>query len=146
VEIAAFDGDLSLVDGAWFFSPLAPIFLMLAFSSTDELSFYTVSRGSGRLRATGVEFKMVCRRCTSPLSTKIVLFAKTLKPLSSYSLDRLQERFKNDRHQIECNISYKTIEVRSLIDDAIGHSTKSLNLERDPDRPQIIVCCYSRTI
>jgi hypothetical protein len=24
-------------------------------------------RGRGRLRATGVEFKMVCRRCTSPL-------------------------------------------------------------------------------
>jgi hypothetical protein len=70
---------------------------------------------------------------TEPLFPKIVMFAKTLKPLSSYSLDRLQERFKNDRHQIECDISYRTLEVRSLIDDAIGQSTKVLNLERDPD-------------
>jgi hypothetical protein len=80
----------------------------------------------------------LCRRSSQPLSPKIVLFAKTLKPLSSYSLDRLQKRFKNDRHQIECDISYRTIEVRSLIDDEIGHSTKILNLERDSDRPQVI--------
>jgi hypothetical protein len=80
----------------------------------------------------------LCRRSFQPPSPKIVLFAKTLKPLSSYSLDRLQKRFKNDRHRIECNTSYKTIEVRSLIDDAIGQSTKGLNLERDPDRPQVI--------
>jgi internalin A len=38
----------------------------------------------------------------------------------SYPLDRLQERLKNDRHQIECDISYQMVDVRGLIDDAIG--------------------------
>jgi internalin A len=55
----------------------------------------------------------------------------------SYSLNRLQERLKNDRHQIECDISYEMIDVRSLIDDAIGHSTNSLNREKDSERPNI---------
>jgi internalin A len=43
----------------------------------------------------------------------------------SYSLDRLQERLKNDRRQIECDISYEMIDVRSLIDDVLrgGSST-----------------------
>jgi internalin A len=43
----------------------------------------------------------------------------------SYSLDRLQERLKNDRRQIECDISYEMIGVRNLIDDVLrgGFST-----------------------
>jgi internalin A len=52
----------------------------------------------------------------------------------SYSLDRLQERLKNDRHQIECDISYEMVEVRSLIDDAIGF--KTLNRQQNRDRPE----------
>jgi internalin A len=38
----------------------------------------------------------------------------------SYSLDRLQERLKKYRHTIECDISYKMIDVRSLIDDVLS--------------------------
>jgi Leucine-rich repeat (LRR) protein len=38
----------------------------------------------------------------------------------SYPLNRLQERLKNDRHEIECDISYTMVDVRELIDDAIG--------------------------
>jgi internalin A len=56
----------------------------------------------------------------------------------SYSLDRLQARLKSDRHQIECDISYEMIDVRNLIDDAIGHSTSNLNREKDSERSQII--------
>jgi internalin A len=56
----------------------------------------------------------------------------------SYSLNRLQQRLKNDRHQIECDISYEMIDVRSLIDDVIGHSTSSLNREKDSERSQVI--------
>jgi internalin A len=43
----------------------------------------------------------------------------------SYSLDRLQQRLKNDRYQIECDISYEMVKVRSLIDDVLqgGSST-----------------------
>jgi hypothetical protein len=83
------------------------------------------------------------RELVPPLNSKryprkLFCLQRLSNPLSSYSLDRLQERFKNDCHQIECDISYKTIEVRSLIDDAVGQSTKVLNLERDPDRPQVI--------
>jgi internalin A len=45
----------------------------------------------------------------------------------SYSLDRLQARLKSDRRQIECDISYEMIDVRSLIDDVLrgGSSTPS---------------------
>ncbi|MCY7277375.1 MAG: GTPase [Phormidesmis sp. CAN_BIN44] len=35
----------------------------------------------------------------------------------SYSLDHLQERLKNKRHEIECHISYQMVNVRGLIDD-----------------------------
>jgi internalin A len=38
----------------------------------------------------------------------------------SYSLDSLNKRLKDNRHHIECNNSYEMVEVRSLIDDAIG--------------------------
>ncbi|WP_404784437.1 COR domain-containing protein [Altericista sp. CCNU0014] len=55
----------------------------------------------------------------------------------SYSLDRLQARLKSDRRQIECDISYEMIDVRSLIDDAIGHSANSLNREKDSERSRI---------
>ena len=44
----------------------------------------------------------------------------------SYSLDRLQERLNNDRQEIECDISYEMINVRSLIDDAIGFSAAAI--------------------
>jgi internalin A len=45
----------------------------------------------------------------------------------SYSLDRLHARLKSDRRQIECDISYQMIDVRSLIDDVLsgGSSTPS---------------------
>jgi internalin A len=52
----------------------------------------------------------------------------------SYSLDRLQERLKNNRYQIECDISYEMVEVRSLIDDAIGF--KTLSYPQNRDRPE----------
>jgi internalin A len=40
----------------------------------------------------------------------------------SYALKNLEERIKNDRREIECDISYKMVNVRDLIDDAIGPS------------------------
>ena len=45
----------------------------------------------------------------------------------SYSLNRLQERLKNDRHEIECDISYTMVSVRELIDDAIGSNAHLQN-------------------
>ena len=38
----------------------------------------------------------------------------------SYDLKRLEERLKNDRQKIECDISYEMVNVRNLIDDAVG--------------------------
>jgi internalin A len=38
----------------------------------------------------------------------------------SYPLNRLEERLRKNRHQIECDISYEMVNVRDLIDDAIG--------------------------
>jgi internalin A len=38
----------------------------------------------------------------------------------SYSLDRLEERLRKQRQQIECDISYEMVNVRDMIDDAIG--------------------------
>ena len=38
----------------------------------------------------------------------------------SYALKRLEERLKNDRQEIECDISYEMVNVRNLIDDAVG--------------------------
>jgi internalin A len=46
----------------------------------------------------------------------------------SYSLDRLQERLKNDRLQIECDISYKMIDVRSLIDDVLSGGSADMKI------------------
>jgi internalin A len=40
----------------------------------------------------------------------------------SYSLNRLEERLNKNRNQIECDFSYKMVDVRDLIDDAIGDS------------------------
>jgi internalin A len=44
----------------------------------------------------------------------------------SYALKSLEERIKNDREEIECDISYKMVNVRNLIDDSIGY----IQLER----------------
>jgi internalin A len=49
----------------------------------------------------------------------------------SYSLDRLQERLKNDRRQIECDISYEMIDVRSLIDDVLRGGSSTPSTEAD---------------
>jgi internalin A len=38
----------------------------------------------------------------------------------SYPLDRLEERLRKQRQQIECDISYEMVNVRDMIDDAIG--------------------------
>jgi internalin A len=38
----------------------------------------------------------------------------------AYALQRLNERLRNDRYEIECDISYQMVSVRSLMDDAIG--------------------------
>jgi internalin A len=56
----------------------------------------------------------------------------------SYPLDRLQERLKNNRHEIECDISYAMIPVRNLIDDVIHPDAQISKLGRDRDRPQTI--------
>jgi internalin A len=40
----------------------------------------------------------------------------------AYALQRLQERLKNNRYEIECDISYKMVSVRGLIDDTIGYN------------------------
>jgi internalin A len=37
----------------------------------------------------------------------------------SYALNRLEERLKNDRDEIECDFSYQMVNVRSLIDDIL---------------------------
>jgi internalin A len=51
----------------------------------------------------------------------------------SYPLNRLEERLKNDRHEIECDISYEKVNVRSLIDDAgVGNRRSNIgNLPSD---------------
>jgi internalin A len=38
---------------------------------------------------------------------------------NAYALQRLQDRLRNDRHEIECDISYTQVKVRSLIDDVL---------------------------
>jgi internalin A len=38
----------------------------------------------------------------------------------SYPLNRLEERLRKNRRQIECDFSYEMVNVRDLIDDAIG--------------------------
>lgn len=43
----------------------------------------------------------------------------------AYTLQDLQKRLKDDRHEIECNTSYQMVSVRSLIDDAIGEQYRS---------------------
>jgi internalin A len=63
----------------------------------------------------------------------------------SYPLNRLQERLKNDRQMIECDISYKMVQVRSLIDDAIGPAYFTPDpkgdryTEEDPSNTTIII-------
>ena len=53
----------------------------------------------------------------------------------AYALKRLEERLKNDRQEIECDISYKAVNVRELIDDAIGSGIRAAST----DRPEIHV-------
>jgi internalin A len=43
----------------------------------------------------------------------------------AYALRRLEERLRNNRQTIECDISYKMVNVRDLIDDAIGSSSNT---------------------
>jgi internalin A len=63
----------------------------------------------------------------------------------SYPLNRLQERLKNDRKTIECDISYEMVQVRSLIDDAIGQvyftptPKDDRYTEEDPSNTTIII-------
>jgi Leucine-rich repeat (LRR) protein len=56
----------------------------------------------------------------------------------SYALNRLEERLRNNRHEIECDISYQMVSVRNLIDDAIGHGANAPNSEPDSPPPQTI--------
>lgn len=37
----------------------------------------------------------------------------------------LEERLRNDRYEIECDISYQMVSVRGLIDDTIGLNAKT---------------------
>ena len=53
----------------------------------------------------------------------------------AYALKRLEERLKNDRQEIECDISYTMVSVRDLIDDAIGSGIRAAST----DRPEIHV-------
>jgi internalin A len=56
----------------------------------------------------------------------------------SYALKRLHERLSNDRHQIECDISYTMVNVRDLIDDAIGSPTGLSSQTNNNDRSPTI--------
>jgi internalin A len=50
----------------------------------------------------------------------------------SYPLNRLEERLRKNRHQIECDISYEMVNVRDLIDDAIGSVVNSI-MDQPPE-------------
>jgi internalin A len=56
----------------------------------------------------------------------------------SYALKSLEERIKKNRDEIECDISYDMVNVRNLIDDAIGNieSVRSTESERRKEYPQ----------
>jgi internalin A len=51
----------------------------------------------------------------------------------AYALQDLQKRLKDDRHEIECNISYQMVNVRGLIDDTIGSSQPVKTNENSPN-------------
>jgi internalin A len=55
----------------------------------------------------------------------------------SYALKRLEERLRNDRHEIECDISYQMVNVRGLIDDTIGFQPTLHSRNDNNDRPNI---------
>jgi internalin A len=55
----------------------------------------------------------------------------------SYALKRLEERLRNDRFTIECDISYQMVSVRGLIDDVIGPDAYTRSPAKDDDRPNI---------
>jgi internalin A len=46
----------------------------------------------------------------------------------SYDLKHLEKRLRDDRKTIECGISYEMVQVRGLIDDAIGSNQRSTDL------------------
>jgi internalin A len=48
-----------------------------------------------------------------------------------YSLKRLEERLKNQRNTIECDISYQQVIVRNLLDDTIGQTNFPQDFRRD---------------
>jgi internalin A len=52
----------------------------------------------------------------------------------SYALKSLEERLRNDRQEIECDISYTMVSVRELIDDAIGSFTGRSSQANTDDR------------
>jgi internalin A len=49
----------------------------------------------------------------------------------TYALQRLQERLRNDRDTVECDISYELIDIRDLIDDSIGSSPSGPSYDTD---------------
>ncbi|MEO1396477.1 MAG: COR domain-containing protein [Cyanobacteria bacterium J06634_5] len=63
----------------------------------------------------------------------------------AYPLNRLEERLKNDRQEIECDNSYEMVSVRDLIDDAVGYvnlsqqSTNARPIEKLPNNQTFII-------
>jgi internalin A len=55
----------------------------------------------------------------------------------AYALQRLQERLRNAKYEIECDTSYQMVNVRGLIDDAINPDARILKQNQDIDRPNI---------
>jgi internalin A len=49
----------------------------------------------------------------------------------SYPLKRLEERLRNQRNTIECDISYEQVTVRNLLDDTIGQINFSQDFRSD---------------
>jgi internalin A len=56
---------------------------------------------------------------------------KGSKTPHSYPLNRLEERLKNRRDTIECDISYQPVSVRNLLDDTIGQTNFPQDFRRD---------------
>jgi internalin A len=50
-----------------------------------------------------------------------------------YALTRLEERLSKDRYTIECDISYEIVNVRELLDDAIGSNPRIYSQEENCD-------------
>jgi internalin A len=52
----------------------------------------------------------------------------------SYALQDLQKRLKDNRHEIECNISYQMVNVQGLIDDTMCPDAHARSTEKGDDR------------